>query len=81
MMINYKNWLLTTYISSLLYIGSAFHYLSLLSDNFFLATISVIVAMLVLSLVLHFQNRKVLLITALVVTIFYIVINVTLLFN
>lgn len=81
MKINYTNWLLTTYIGSLLYIGSAYHYLNIQQDNFLLAIILVFIALLILGLILHLQNRKILLITALVVTIFYIVINITLAFN
>lgn len=81
MKIHYKNWLLTSYIGSLLYIGSAYHYLNVLRYNFLLAIILVLIIMFTLGLLLHFQNQKILFVTALVITLFYIAINMILLFN
>lgn len=68
-------WLLTSYILSLLYIGSAYHYMNLLKQNFLLTTAVAVLAITAISLIIHTQNKKILSITALVATIFYIVIN------
>jgi len=79
--INYRNWLLTSYICSLLYIGTAYHYIKLQQYNFLLAIIIAIILITIVSLIIHFQNRKILLILALAVTLFYILINLFLVFN
>lgn len=78
--INYKNWLLTSYICTLLYIGSAYHYIKLQQYNFLLAIITAIVLITIVTLIIHFQNKKILLITSLITTMFYILINLFLLF-
>lgn len=79
--INYKNWLLTSYICALLYIGTAYHYLNLQQYNFLLSVITAIILITIVSLIIHLQNKKILLILALVVTLFYILINLFFVFN